>query len=57
MEVAEGLDANGIVHTAHAHLLVAVGLDQLSHELAGGVVVGGVELHRATMTISILGLL
>ena len=57
MEVAEGLDANGIVHTAHADLLVAVGLDQLSHELAGGVVVGGVELHRSTMTISILGLL
>jgi hypothetical protein len=35
------------IQTAHADRFVAVGLDQLSDELAGGVVVGGVELHRA----------
>jgi len=47
VQVAEHLDADGLVQAAHADRFVAADADQLSDQVACGLVVGGVELQRA----------
>jgi hypothetical protein len=46
VQVAEHLDADGLVQAADADRFVAAGADQPGDQVACGAVVCGVELHR-----------
>ena len=47
VQVAEHLDADGLVQATHADRFVAADADQVGDQVAGGGVVRGVELDRA----------